>query len=1273
MHKIHIMNALKIIPKVLFIFIYFAANAATHTYDPLHRLTSVVYNASQRIDYVYDAAGNLIEERVNGSQGLTVSAQASPAAGGSVSISPVQSGYVAGDTVTATATPSAGYTFTGWSGYSACTTNSACTFTVPTSSVSLVANFAAPSGLFPLRVNALPSVGGTVTPSVNAAGYAPGTSITLTATPAAGYVIDYWYGAACTNYSGPSCTFSMPAHSSDVFVRFKQAGSGYLLSYASSSPVAGVLDILPSQDRIPAGAAVTLRVLAASGYRFSDIRFTINGVYDYTICSTIQNFFFIPGETPTCTFNMPASDVAIDVYYTNDPDRYALDITASPMNGGTTSISVNPDTSFAYYYTEASGTATKLLVAGGLSTTLTAKPAGARAFVRWANGPCANSTNPVCTFNMPAVATVSNPVFGDEPPASCTYSVSAPSLLFPGTGGTKNITVTTQAGCNFNTEVYADGNPGFSVSNAGNIVTLTVLPHASDFGRRAMLRIHTGREVFNYSIAQAGNTSSTLVALSPVNLGSAAVGDIPTTSIPVTLTNTSTFVQKMQSPLTSGPFAVTSNTCPATLAIGASCVVNVQFVPNKDGAPSGELLVGASRMAWSAALTATALPTRFNVASALKGASVKAQARTGAVQYNESAVINGDRRGSYGFDQSYWNVRAASNTEVQPIEIKFNSSQTVEWLYLFGFDAGNGYTEPYPPLINTNNQSNAGFTVEYWTGASWLAVSELLRVGSPNQWQRVKFTPVTTDRVRLVLTPSNTQIVVSEIEVWTVASDIAPVAFTFASVTDVVPSTVVTSAAVTPTGYNVATPISVTGGSYSIGCGGVFSTSAGTIEPGQSVCVRHTSNAASAGTATTTLTIGGVSGTFVSTTRTVVVVPTDVTPDPIAAQSRSNVAPAIEINFTAVSITGINTNAIVSMVNGEFSVGCNNSYTSLASSVSNGASICVRHMSSPSLGQTVTSVLTIGSLNVGFSSTTIAQLVAPSRLARRDFNHDGISDFVWRDMATGNTVVALMNGLIPTSTSIGVIGLNVSIQGIGDFDGDGKDDILWRNTSTGEASISFMDGGMVRAWTTVGTISLNLVPQGVGDYNGDGRDDIVWRNSSTGNIVISYMNDANATWSTEGVAGIDERIRGIGDFNTDGKADILFRNVSSGNMRILYNTSISSQLVMANFGTIPLELGVQGVGDFNGDAKDDILWRNQTTGEVFVSYLEDTVQTWQSLGFVALNLEIVGVGDYNGDGKDDILWRNTNTGNVSITYLNGSTLTWGNVGVINMGSTIYGK
>ncbi|MCW5592009.1 MAG: PPC domain-containing protein [Burkholderiales bacterium] len=96
--------------------------------------------------------------------------------------------------------------------------------------------------------------------------------------------------------------------------------------------------------------------------------------------------------------------------------------------------------------------------------------------------------------------------------------------------------------------------------------------------------------------------------------------------------------------------------------------------------------------------------------------------------------------------------------------------------------------------------------------------------------------------------------------------DAIPDAFSFPSASGVVPETLVTSNAVTPTGFNVSTTISVVNGAYSIGCTDTYVTSAGTINPGESVCVRHNASASFGASFTTTLTIGGVGGTFTSTT-----------------------------------------------------------------------------------------------------------------------------------------------------------------------------------------------------------------------------------------------------------------------------------------------------------------------------------------------------------------------------------------------------------------------
>lgn len=96
--------------------------------------------------------------------------------------------------------------------------------------------------------------------------------------------------------------------------------------------------------------------------------------------------------------------------------------------------------------------------------------------------------------------------------------------------------------------------------------------------------------------------------------------------------------------------------------------------------------------------------------------------------------------------------------------------------------------------------------------------------------------------------------------------DVRPAAFSFADQADVASGAEITSAPVTITGIDAAAPVAVADGSYSVGCTATYVTAAGTIDNAQTVCVRHTA-AATAATAThTTLTVGGVSDVFTSTT-----------------------------------------------------------------------------------------------------------------------------------------------------------------------------------------------------------------------------------------------------------------------------------------------------------------------------------------------------------------------------------------------------------------------
>ena len=93
-----------------------------------------------------------------------------------------------------------------------------------------------------------------------------------------------------------------------------------------------------------------------------------------------------------------------------------------------------------------------------------------------------------------------------------------------------------------------------------------------------------------------------------------------------------------------------------------------------------------------------------------------------------------------------------------------------------------------------------------------------------------------------------------------------PTAFGFTHQTGVAPGSVATSNTLTIAGINVAVPISIAGGQYSVGCTGTFTTAPGTVTAGATVCVRHVTPLATGATTTSTLTVGSASAPFNSTT-----------------------------------------------------------------------------------------------------------------------------------------------------------------------------------------------------------------------------------------------------------------------------------------------------------------------------------------------------------------------------------------------------------------------
>lgn len=95
--------------------------------------------------------------------------------------------------------------------------------------------------------------------------------------------------------------------------------------------------------------------------------------------------------------------------------------------------------------------------------------------------------------------------------------------------------------------------------------------------------------------------------------------------------------------------------------------------------------------------------------------------------------------------------------------------------------------------------------------------------------------------------------------------DTEPDPFPFAAQSGVTRSATITSNSVAITGINAAATVTVANGSWSKN-GGAFGTSAGTVVAGDTVQVRHTASVNYATVTQTTLTVGGVSEIFSSTT-----------------------------------------------------------------------------------------------------------------------------------------------------------------------------------------------------------------------------------------------------------------------------------------------------------------------------------------------------------------------------------------------------------------------
>ena len=230
-----------------------------------------------------------------------------------------------------------------------------------------------------------------------------------------------------------------------------------------------------------------------------------------------------------------------------------------------------------------------------------------------------------------------------------------------------------------------------------------------------------------------------------------------------------------------------------------------------------------------------------------------------------------------------------------------------------------------------------------------------------------------------------------------------------------------------------------------------------------------------------------------------------------------------------------------------------------------------------------------------------------------------------------------------------------------DFDGDGRSDLLWRNVVTGK----------VVAWRA-GNPAAPLV---LGHAPGSGWQiaatgvmstpyftDLVWRDDATGALQVwpaglalealpVVVRDAAA----DPINYPDWDLLGIGDFNR-ASAQWLLRHrlgqVAMARPNFVDGAVVQLQLP-GTCGCDPtptspsLDWIVAAIGNSsNSIAGDPIYWRNSTTGAVARWVYSSFDGGWyrDALGRVNPSWVIAGEGDFDGDGNSDLLWRQPITG-----------------------------
>jgi hypothetical protein len=289
----------------------------------------------------------------------------------------------------------------------------------------------------------------------------------------------------------------------------------------------------------------------------------------------------------------------------------------------------------------------------------------------------------------------------------------------------------------------------------------------------------------------------------------------------------------------------------------------------------------------------------------------------------------------------------------------------------------------------------------------------------------------------------------------TVGADTTPDAFSFTPQNNLAVSTEATSDVATISGLNTPAAISISGGgSYSID-NAAFTSAGGTITNGQTVHVRLTTSSSLGTPTTATLTIGGVEGTFSTTT-----VGADTTPDAFSFTTQDGLAVSTVVTSNTIAIEGVNTPASISVTDGEYSIQ-GGPFTSSPGTIAEGEKVRVRLTTSANVGTATTATLTVGSVSATFTASTVGPDTTPDAFAFTPHSEAKRS-------TTRNSDEVTITG-INTAAPISITGGQYKIDSGGYTSANGT--ITSGQKVTVEVTSSASFSTLVAATVTIGTVT----------------------------------------------------------------------------------------------------------------------------------------------------------------------------------------------------------